>query len=244
MSDTASGPKPEETQSAATEAASEASGSSKPVTKPAEKPAAKPLAESDEKAAPVPDDPAELNAEVERLRAENAELAAAQSPSTFWRNAAGGPADHHRRSAGLARHLGSVAEPHDHGREPVGRHDVATRPERRCAGLRCQVGLRCHLRQRRHRAVRGSGSRHEAATASAAAAHRTDHQCDSELRAGGRHEVHTVAAVRRGVGKDASTHAQGVHRGDLRQVHRGRSPSRGARSPSTSARSSPRSSRR
>ena len=89
MSDTASGPKPEETQSAATEAASEASGSSKPVTKPAEKPAAKPLAESDEKAAPVPDDPAELNAEVERLRAENAELAAAQSPSTFWRNAAG-----------------------------------------------------------------------------------------------------------------------------------------------------------
>jgi hypothetical protein len=44
----------------------------------------------DEKPAAATDSPDDLKAEVERLRAENAALASAKSPSTFWRNAAGG----------------------------------------------------------------------------------------------------------------------------------------------------------
>lgn len=39
---------------------------------------------------PIPQDPEELRAEVERLRAENDKLSLAATPSTFWRNASAG----------------------------------------------------------------------------------------------------------------------------------------------------------
>jgi hypothetical protein len=94
MSDSASGPNPEETQAAESkeplEAAASMQESDKPTQKPTVKPAAKPAAMAADKPAVIPDDTADLQAEVERLRAENTALASAKSPTIFWRDAASG----------------------------------------------------------------------------------------------------------------------------------------------------------
>jgi hypothetical protein len=90
MSDTTSGPNPEETQAAGAKEPSDSSTSAARHDKPADKPAAKPAEMVADKPAAIADDSEDLNAEVQRLRAENAALASAKSPSTFWRNAAAG----------------------------------------------------------------------------------------------------------------------------------------------------------
>lgn len=78
MSDNAPGSNPEGTKAATPKAASAAKTADR-----VEKPHSDVVAESI-------DDPADLKAELERLRAENAALSSAKEPSTFWRNASGG----------------------------------------------------------------------------------------------------------------------------------------------------------